>query len=914
MLKTTRVPAELASMFVAAEEVVARYFRGSCEDPERGTIEIFGERYILVRGAALSVELFGLLEQVFGAGREREADLFGRNLLFDLAQAIGKSDARNLQTKMGLRDSIAKFAAGPAHFAHSGWASVDILAESHPTPDADFYLLYDHPYSFESDAWLRAGKSREFPVCVMNAGYSSGWCAESFRLPLVASEVMCRVKGDETCRFIMAPPAKIDGYVRKYLGGQATAGTGTSTYTAPDFFARKRREVELARLYDRLKELDRVKSELFANVTRELRTPLMLMTGPIDRLLASGKLDDEQRRDLETVRAHARTLLTHVNDVVVTARIDTVKMPMDYAEVDLSELVRLVSRSYDALARERNITYSVSVDEPLRAEVDGEKLRQVLSRVLAKAFQFARTKVRVSLCAIGANAHIEIADDGASVPMARRVASFDGGRRGDGGAAGDLKSTGLDLAIARDLVHRHGGRISVAPAHEGGGMFVVELPLSAPEGVPVARAERPLSRSAGAIASTLASGTEGVPPAVQASPDAPLVLLVEGESDMLRLVTSTLDGEYRVEIAEDGQRGFEKACALTPDLIITDVMVPRLSGEDLVLALREREHLAATPIIVLTAKTDDELKAQLLGRGAQDYIVKPFTAGELRARVRNCVAMKRVRDILSAELATTSANMEQLALALASKKRELQDALQAMRIARDHAERASRTKTMFLRLVTHELATPLQTMRLSLDALQRRVGDLQPAHAEKLAKLERASNRLLDITRQLLEFVRAESGALEVRREEVCLPKLSATVVDDLGSLAREKGLELHVHIGEHVPPANTDARLVRIVLANLVGNAIKYTDVGRIDVAIEFADGAFRITVSDTGHGIPPEKQAAIFEPFTQLESIEYTHTLGAGLGLMLVREIVKALGGHIQVSSRVGQGSVFTVVLPEP
>src|SRR5687767_652296 len=124
-LTTVRVPEGMEELFRQAEEVVSRYFRDRIDDPTRGTIEISGERYVLVRAASLSVEFFTLVRSLF-AGREQEADDFARNILFDLAHAIGRSDARNFHTRMDLRDPVARLSAGPVHFAHSGWAFVDI--------------------------------------------------------------------------------------------------------------------------------------------------------------------------------------------------------------------------------------------------------------------------------------------------------------------------------------------------------------------------------------------------------------------------------------------------------------------------------------------------------------------------------------------------------------------------------------------------------------------------------------------------------------------------------------------------------------------------------------------------------------------------------------------------------------------
>src|SRR6266852_1932162 len=143
-MKTVRVPEGMAGSFVKAEELASRYFRERTDDPERGTIEIFGERYVLVRAASLSVEFFSLVGDLYGPGREKEADEFARNILFDLAHAIGKSDAHNFHAKMDLTDPIARLSAGPIHFAHAGWAFVDISPESRPSPDQEYFLVYDH--------------------------------------------------------------------------------------------------------------------------------------------------------------------------------------------------------------------------------------------------------------------------------------------------------------------------------------------------------------------------------------------------------------------------------------------------------------------------------------------------------------------------------------------------------------------------------------------------------------------------------------------------------------------------------------------------------------------------------------------------------------------------------------------------
>lgn len=242
MLKTVKIAEQFEPIFKKAQEYVSTYFGKKKEDPSRGTIEISGERYILVRAASMSVDFFETIKKLYEKGNEEEALNITRQLLFDIAHAIGKQDAKYFHNKMNLKDPIDKLSAGPVHFSHSGWAFVDIFPESRPSPDDNYYLIYDHPYSFESSAWLEAGKRSDFPVCIMNAGYSSGWCEESFGITLVASEILCQAKGDPCCRFIMAPPSKIEHHIADYIKKDPRLAKKITHYEVPDFF--KRKEIE----------------------------------------------------------------------------------------------------------------------------------------------------------------------------------------------------------------------------------------------------------------------------------------------------------------------------------------------------------------------------------------------------------------------------------------------------------------------------------------------------------------------------------------------------------------------------------------------------------------------------------------------------------------------------------------------
>lgn len=240
------VPASLQAIFARAEQYTRAYFGEKIERPEQGTIEISGERYILVRAASMSVDFVDLIASLYREGTEAEGRRIAADFLFDLAHATAKADARHFHEKLGVSDPIEKLSLGPTHFAYTGRAFVAIHASSRPVANENFLILYDHPYSFESDAWLRQGRRAEGPVCAMSAGYASGWCEESFGIPLIAAETSCRAAGADTCSFLMAPPWRMAEHLARQRGG-ARAAAPSGEVKVPEFFQRKRLEEKLER-------------------------------------------------------------------------------------------------------------------------------------------------------------------------------------------------------------------------------------------------------------------------------------------------------------------------------------------------------------------------------------------------------------------------------------------------------------------------------------------------------------------------------------------------------------------------------------------------------------------------------------------------------------------------------------------
>lgn len=237
-LLSAEIPDQLHSIFSKAQIYINRYFNNRKENAKEGMISISGERYLLLRADTLALDFFDSVHNIYGANDEAHSVI--NALLFDISHTMGRSDARRFHESMGLTNPLEKLSAGPLHFAHTGWAKVHIEPESNPTPDENYTLYFEHTYSFEADSWIKKKRHSRMPVCIMSSGYSSGWCSESFGLPLVTVEYLCRARGDPSCSFIMAPANRIKEHVTRLLGKDKLYGL-----YFPRYFSRRDHEEKL---------------------------------------------------------------------------------------------------------------------------------------------------------------------------------------------------------------------------------------------------------------------------------------------------------------------------------------------------------------------------------------------------------------------------------------------------------------------------------------------------------------------------------------------------------------------------------------------------------------------------------------------------------------------------------------------
>ncbi len=643
---------------------------------------------------------------------------------------------------------------------------------------------------------------------------------------------------------------------------------------------------ELGSVYQRTKELERLKSQFFANVSHELRTPIALVLGPIQKLLADGRLDAAAQRELAIALRNARVLQRQLDDLLLAARLEA-GLRLEYADVDLGTLMREIGSNFEGLASDRNIRYAVLAPEPLRAELDPDKVQHIVLNLLSNAFKFtpANGRIRLELAAETGpdgedrSVRITVADSGPGIDPADREAVFERFRQLDGAPTRKKAGVGLGLAIVKELVELHRGRVEVTQAPEGGAAFVVTLPARLPAGTPV----RAASAESQAPAVELAQQTvealrepDKAPP-ITSIKGLPIVLVVEDHRELNRFICDALTSEFDAMPAFDGREGYVRTVDLNPDLVITDLMMPGTSGETLIRQIRAEPEFDRMPVVVLTATTDEGERVRLLREGAQDFLVKPFAVEELRARVRNLVAMKRGQDeLIEARRATEAVN------------RELET---------------------FAYTVSHDLRAPLRAVAGFSEALLQDHADaLDAGGRDYLVLIGKSIDRMRELIDGLLRLSRV--GRADLKLERIDLTQVAQEALADLQWEHPERRVDIRI---EESLAAEGDVRLVRLVVQNLLENAWKYTrDAGnaRIEIGASALGTQRAFFVRDNGAGFDMKHAGGLFTPFTRLHREE--EFPGIGIGLATVQRIVARHGGRVWAQAAPGHGATFWFTLP--
>lgn len=390
----------------------------------------------------------------------------------------------------------------------------------------------------------------------------------------------------------------------------------------------ERRETE------RVKALEQMKTRFFSNVTHELRTPLTLIIEPLRQFLKHPD-DPKGPEKVQLAETNSRQLLELVNQLLDMAKLEGGQMTLDLRREDLTQRLRDVFERFLPLAEKRGIKMKLArlPEIPLFA-FDPGKVELILNNLLSNALKFspAGSEVQVQCSRDGHQALIQVRDTGIGIAPEHLEKIFDRFYQVENGAAEHLSTssgTGIGLTLSRELALMMGGSLTVQSKPGAGSVFSLKLPLE-PSG-----AESNERLPGTVVSGTIVSETQ-VPPGEE-----PLLLLVEDNDDLRKFIRDSVGRGWRVLEADNGQEGVRKALELLPDLVISDVMMPLKDGYALCEEIKNNELTAHIPVILLTAKSglDDKIKG--LRTGADDYVGKPFSSEELRARMENLVKLRR---------------------------------------------------------------------------------------------------------------------------------------------------------------------------------------------------------------------------------------------------------------------------------
>ena len=354
---------------------------------------------------------------------------------------------------------------------------------------------------------------------------------------------------------------------------------------------------------------------------------------------------------------------------------------------------------------------------------------------------------------------------------------------------------------------------------------------------------------------------------------------------MRRHVVRLLQGRFEVVAVPDGEAALQSAVADPPDLVLTDVMMPRLDGFGLLASLRAHERTASIPVIMLSARAGEEAAVEGLGAGADDYLIKPFSARELIARVSATLSLARLR--------------RESAQRLEEVNREL--------------EAAAAAKSQFVAGVSHEIRTPLNAI-IGMTSLLLR-SPLNDTQREYAHVLRSGGEHLLNLIGDVLDFSKIEAGAIQLERAPFDVRRCVQDALDIVAVDARAKQLPLISHVAPDVPAwvVGDSGRLSQILI-NLLANAIKFTEAGQVTLTLEAGAATpyqceLRFSIADTGIGVSSADQERLFEAFVQVPA---RRREGTGLGLAISAQLAEALGGAIGVESTLGAGSTFSLTIP--
>jgi len=674
----------------------------------------------------------------------------------------------------------------------------------------------------------------------------------------------------------------------------------------------------------KLVELDQIKNRFFANISHELRTPLTLLLAPLEALMQrfNRALDEETRSLLGTMHANGMRLLKLINDLLDLVRLESGRMEVKHEPLQVEEFAKGLISAARQVADDKRIKLETFVDPTLgTALADRDKLEKIVLNLVFNALKFTPAGGRVSLRADKQDKEfvLIVSDTGMGIAAKNLPFIFDRFWQADGSSKRKYQGVGIGLALVKELVEIQNGTVTVESQEGKGTTFTVRLPYTRAEAVekaPTPEAGEAVSDEAeagGTVTSeewlanlyrraelfpALTPLQQSIKPVEFAGNGRRATLLVaDDEPDMLRFLKSQLATQYEVIEAVDGQQAVEKASQFLPDIILLDMMMPEKDGLQACREIRAHTPTQNIPVILLTARADEETKLTALGVGASDFLAKPFSTTELHVRIKNLVESHGYQRKLSRQNQTLESTIEQL------KDTESQ-LVQTEKLASLGRMSAG---------IIHEINNPLNFATTGLFALRHKSKWLAPEqrgeYDEILRDIEEGIKRVRNIVSDLRTFTHPDTE----QRDLVDVAEVVGASLRFLSGEWRDK-VRVESKLAEHQTIWANRNKMVHI-LVNLLQNSLdalrdKKFDGEQPTIWIEGRVEGERsfIVIRDNGSGIDAEHLDKIFDPFFTTKDVGE----GMGLGLSICYRIVREYAGRISVRTESGKYCEFTLEFP--
>jgi signal transduction histidine kinase len=687
---------------------------------------------------------------------------------------------------------------------------------------------------------------------------------------------------------------------------------------------------ELEATNQKLTELDQIKSRFFANISHELRTPLTLMLSPLETLIHrfAHRFDEETQGVLLTMHGNGLRLLRLINDLLDLVRLDSGVMQVKREPVFIEDFLRGLVSAARQLAEDKRIRLQSHVtNEVGTVLVDRDKLEKIILNLQFNALKFTSAGGRVDVRARKQDDElvIEVVDTGVGISEKNLPNVFNRFWQADSSSKRKFQGVGIGLALAKELVEIQGGKVGVQSKENIGTTFTVHLPLLRPEpgieavpraaehygkpSIPGNAADSPephgtvsneewlanLYRRAELFPSISLSQQTVKSDENVLNGDRPRVLVADDEPDMLRFLKSQLSTHYQVIETTDGQQAFAKAVESQPDIALLDMMMPEKDGLQVCRELREHVATKSLPIILLTARADEETKFAALSAGASDFLPKPFSTTELHVRVKNLIESYDFQRRLSRK----NAQLEQTIQQLKDTESQLVQTEKLASLGRLSAG------------IIHEINNPLNFATTGLFTLRSKArllaAEQQSDYNEILKDVEDGISRVKAIVSDLHSFTHP-GGSLALDSIPV-----SDAVISALRFVAQEskERIIIQTNLADRQTVWANKNKLIQ-VLINLLENSLdavhrKQFKDGRPAIVItgRVEGNKSLLIVRDNGIGIDPQHLDKVFDPFFTTKDVGE----GMGLGLSICYRIMKESQGQISVRSEPGEFSEFTL-----